>query len=137
MVSVTGVIAANGSSALGGGSGGGILVEAPVVEVTGTVVANGAGGNSGCLFGTSGQDGRLDATPAQGGTCGSGGSGGNGGAGSIAAGSGANVSLSSGAALAGHGGGGVGRIRINTAAGGFHRAGLFSPDPSTGAIATR
>jgi hypothetical protein len=40
-------------------------------------------------------------------------------------------------ALGGGGGGGVGRIRINTAAGGFHRAGLFSPNPSTGAIATR
>jgi hypothetical protein len=40
-------------------------------------------------------------------------------------------------AFGGYGGGGVGRIRINAAPGGFHRAGLFSPIPSTGAIVTR
>jgi hypothetical protein len=40
-------------------------------------------------------------------------------------------------AFGGGGGGGVGRIRINTAPGGFHRAGLFSPNPSTGSISTR
>lgn len=137
-IGIAGVIAVNGGSLAGGGSGGGILIEAPVVEVTGTLVANGAGGNSGCLLGTPGQDGRLDATPAQGGTCASGGAGGNGGAGSVAAGTGANVNLgTAGTALAGHGGGGVGRIRINTAPGGFQRAGLFSPNPSTGTIATR
>lgn len=139
-ISITGVVAANGSSSVGGGSGGGILIEAPIVEVTGSVVANGGGGNSGCLVSTPGEDGRLDATPAQGGTCSVGGAGGNGGAGSIAAGNGANAFLAgtgSSPAFGGHGGGGVGRIRINTAPVGFHRAGLFSPNPSTGAIATR
>jgi hypothetical protein len=40
-------------------------------------------------------------------------------------------------ALSGYGGGGYGRIRVNTAPGGFHRAGLFSPNPSTGSIAKR
>jgi hypothetical protein len=139
-ISIIGVVAANGSSLSGGGSGGGILIEAPIVEVTGSVVANGAGGNSGCLFATPGENGRLDTTPALGGTCSAGGAGGNGGAGAIAATDGASVHLAGpnlGAALAGHGGGGVGRIRINTAPGGFHRAGLFSPNPSTGPIATR
>jgi hypothetical protein len=140
-ISVTGVVAANGSSIFGGGSGGGILIEAPVVEVTGSVFANGAGGSCGFLLGTPGEDGRLDATPASGGTCGdAGGAGGNGGAGAIAATGGVSVHHTgpdSGGALAGHGGGGVGRIRINTAPGGFHRAGLFSPNPSTGTIATR
>lgn len=139
-ISITGVVATNGSSVSGGGSGGGILVEAPIIEVNGSMVANGAGGNSGCLFATPGENGRLDATPALGGTCSVGGTGGSGGASSIAAGNGANTFLAgtgSSPAWGGHGGGGVGRIRINTAPGGFHRAGLFSPNPSTGAIATR
>jgi hypothetical protein len=140
-ISIIGVVAANGSSVFGGGSGGGILIEAPIVEVSGSVVANGAGGNSGCLFETPGENGRLDATPALGGTCSSNneaGAGGNGAAGAIAATGGASIHLSnSDAALAGHGGGGVGRIRINSAPGNFHRAGLFSPNPTTGAIATR
>jgi hypothetical protein len=138
-ISITGVVAANGSSVSGGGSGGGILIEAPSVEVTGSVVANGGAGNSGCLIGILGESGHLDASPALGGTCGDiAGSGGNGGAGAVPATDGAGVHLStSDPALAGHGGGGVGRIRINTAPGGFHRAGLFSPNPSTGAIATR
>jgi hypothetical protein len=39
--------------------------------------------------------------------------------------------------FAGHGGGGVGRIRVNTAPGGLRTTGLFSPNPSTGALATR
>lgn len=141
-ISIIGVVAANGGSLSGGGSGGGILIEAPTVEVTGSVVANGAGGNGGCfLTPTPGENGRLDATPALGGTCSSNdeaGTGGNGAAGAIAATGGVSIHASdSGPALAGYGGGGVGRIRINSAPGGFHRAGLFSPDPSTGAIATR
>lgn len=139
-ISIIGVIAANGSSLAGGGSGGGILIEAPTVEVTGSVVANGAGGNGGCFLAMPGENGRFDATPALGGTCSSSeaGAGGNGGAGAIAATGGVSIHLANAdAALAGHGGGGVGRIRINTAPGGFHRAGLFSPSPSTGAIAVR
>lgn len=139
-ISIIGVIAANGSSLTGGGSGGGILIEAPTVEVTGSVVANGAGGNGGCFFGMAGENGRFDATPAQGRACFSStaGDGGNGGAGAIAATGGVSIHLpNADAALAGHGGGGVGRIRINTAPGGFHRAGLFSPSPSTGNIAIR
>lgn len=139
-IRIVGVVAANGSSSSGGGAGGGVLIEAPVVEVTGSVVTNGAGGKGGCIFALPGENGRFDATPARGGTCSSEeqGAGGNGAAGAIAATGGVSIHASdSGPALAGHGGGGVGRIRINTAPGGFHRAGLFSPNPTTGSIATR
>jgi hypothetical protein len=143
-ISISGVVAANGSASTGGGSGGGLLIEAPVVEVVGTVVANGGGGTTICNApGTVGTDGRFDAIPASGGVgCPpASGASGNGGAGSIAAESGASINeagMGSGViAIGGNGGGGVGRIRINTAPGGFHRAGLFSPNPSTGAIATR
>lgn len=141
-ITVTGVVAANGSPLTGGGSGGGILLEAPVVDVTGSLVANGAGGASGCLFSGPGEPGRLDGTPARGGTgCPPiAGSGGRGAAGATSAEDGENINdagMNQTVATGGNGGGGVGRIRINTAAGGFHRAGLFSPNPSTGAIATR
>lgn len=140
-IAITGVVAANGSSFIGGGSGGGILLEAPLVDITGTVVANGGGGAGGCLFPAVGENGHLDAAPATGGGTGCGGfgaNGGNGGAGTVPAGKGMSISISDGSdAFGGHGGGGAGRIRINTAPSGFHRAGLFSPNPSTGAIATR
>jgi hypothetical protein len=140
-IAVGGVIAANGSSFGSGGSGGGILLEAPLVEVSGSLVANGGAGSGGCLIPMVGEDGHLDSAPAMGSTgCADiGGSGGNGGAGMLPAGAGMSMTvLSSGSsAFGGYGGGGVGRIRINTAPGGFHRAGLFSPSPSTGAIATR
>ncbi len=138
---IGGVLAANGSSFIGGGSGGGILLEAPLVDVTGTVVANGGAGAGGCLFPEVGENGHLDAAPAIGGgtgCSGTGANGGNGGAGTVPAGRGTSISTpDAGNVFAGNGGGGVGRIRINTAPGGFHRAGLFSPNPSTGAIATR
>lgn len=142
-IAVGGVVAANGSSYAGGGSGGGILLEAPLVEISGSVVANGGAGAGGCLVPEVGENGHLDAAPAMGGgtgCSGAGANGGNGGAGSVPARSGMSTSvldISSSIAFGGGGGGGVGRIRINTAPGGFHRAGLFSPTPSTGAIATR
>ena len=143
-IAVSGAVAANGSSAIGGGSGGGILLEAPVVEVSGSVVANGGGGANGCglLAIVEGADGRLDATPASGSTapCSSSGvNGGNGGAGNIPAGGGPNnlSPPSTGGMFAGHGGGGVGRIRVNTVSGGLQVTGLFSPNPTTGTIASR
>jgi hypothetical protein len=142
-ITVGGVVAANGSSGSGGGSGGGILLEAPVVEVSGSLVANGGGGGGGCIFPKAGEDGRLDATPATGGDpCDTDGvKGGNGGAGNSGAGNGGSINQAgtgNAFAFAGYGGGGVGRIRVNTLSGGFHRTGgLFSPNPSTGAIATR
>jgi hypothetical protein len=142
-ITVSGVVAANGSSGSGGGSGGGILFEAPVVEVSGSLVANGGAGAGGCLFPKAGEDGRLDATPATGGDpCNTdGGKGGNGGAGNSGAGNGTSINQAgtgNAFAFAGYGGGGVGRIRVNTLSGGFHRTGgLFSPNPSTGAVTTR
>ena len=141
-IAISGVVAANGSAFVGGGSGGGILLEAPVVEISGAVVANGGGGSGGCFFPRIGEDGRLDATPAAGGApCdASGANGGNGGAGNTGAGNGVNantVGTGAPAAFGGFGGGSVGRIRINTVTGGLRVTGLFSPNPSTGTIATR
>lgn len=67
-----GTICANtGGSAGGGGSGGAIFVEAPRVEVSGTLAANGGSGGAGSdspanLQGTAGTDGRLTAEAAPG-----------------------------------------------------------------------
>lgn len=140
-ITVSGFVAANGSSASGGGSGGGILLEAPAVENTGAVVANGGGGAGGCLFPRAGEDGRLDTIPASGGTAcdiGNGRDGGSGGAGSQGARNGLSLSVAgTGPAFAGAGGGSVGRIRVNTVAGGLSGNGAFSPNPTTGLIGTR
>ncbi|HEX7840655.1 MAG TPA: hypothetical protein VF469_24425 [Kofleriaceae bacterium] len=141
-IAVSGVVAANGGSSSGGGSGGGILLEAPAVEVPGNLVANGAAGNGGCLFPAGAEDGRLDATPATGsaGCGGQGGQGGNGAAGNsfARAGTGINgVSIGSNIVFGGSGGGGGGRIRVNTIAGGLKATGIFSPNPSTGNLASR
>lgn len=141
-IAVAGVIAANGSSYSGGGSGGGILLEAPVVEVPGNVVGNGGAGAGGCFLPHVGEDGRLDATPATGGVpCDTnGGNGGNGAARNAGAGGGISVngvSLGSQFAFGGYGGGGGGRIRVNTVSRGLNITGVFSPNPSTGAVATR
>lgn len=132
------IVAANGSGSYGGGgSGGGILIEAPTLEIAGRVVANGGGGGS-CI---SGQDGRLNATSASGGVNDVAchfphGSGGNGAAGSLEAGVGESIS-SRLQSFGGSGGGGVGRIRVNTASGGIRGAGIFSPAPSTGTLGSR
>lgn len=140
-ISVVGVLAANGSSYSGGGSGGGILLEAPIVAVPGSLVANGGAGADTCLLNVSyGEDGRLDAMPARGGMAcdpaiGSGG--GNGGARNDEARPGNNLTVTNKVAIAGNGGGGVGRIRINTVSGGVDATGIISPNPSTGTIATR
>jgi hypothetical protein len=140
-ITVSGTVAANGASFVTGGSGGGILLEAPLVEVRGSVVANGGSGAGVCrVFDLiPGEDGRLDAKPATGGAtsaCGTptGADGGNGGAGSMDAHGGAsNVP----GGFGGHGGGGVGRIRVNTVSLGLQVTGLLSPNPTTGPIATR
>jgi len=141
-ISISGVLAANGASASGGGSGGGILLEAPVIEITGNVVANGGAGAGGCFLPKAGEDGRLDAIPATGGlACDptTGGNGGNGAAGTTFARAGASLNLAgiSNIVFAGHGGGGAGRIRVNTPAGGLTASGVFSPNPSTGTLGTR
>jgi hypothetical protein len=144
-ITISGIVAVNGGKGAGGagGSGGGILLEAPIVEISGSVVANGAGGTSGCFLSAPSiaEDGRLDAMPAAGGaSCNSfTGAGGRGGARDFAASIGATVDQSGTGNLAagGCGGGSVGRIRVNTVSGGLRATGLFSPNPSTGTIATR
>jgi hypothetical protein len=142
-IAVVGVVAANGASMSGGGSGGGLLLEAPAIDISGNVVANGGAGAGGRLLPRAAEDGRLDATPAKGGTgCDPQLSrgGGDGAAGTSGARSGGDInvtSLNSRIALGGHAGGGVGRIRINTASGGLKITGLFSPNPTTGTIVPR
>lgn len=141
LVTVGGAVAANGSSFGSAGSGGGVLIEAPAVDVMGAVVANGAGGSSGCVIPVRGEDGRLDTTPAAPGTtcpAGNGASGGRGSSLTAVAANGADISrTTTGVVFGGHGGGGVGRIRINTLVGGLHVTGVFSPSPTTGTLATR
>lgn len=150
-ITATGIVAANGGSAgnigggliasrfgAGGGSGGGILLEAPVVEIAGRVVTNGAGGG---LRVHGAKDGGLDATAAMGAQPYTDGilvrseHGGQGGAGSSPATVGWPYDVLSGA-LTTVGGGGGGRIRVNTATGGIRGTGLFSPPPSTGVLAS-
>jgi hypothetical protein len=85
-LSISGGLTANGTSLGGGGSGGGILLEAPIVLLSGNAVANGGAGPGGCGFiPIRGEDGRIDAVPATGGVgCSDlGGNGGNGAAGNI------------------------------------------------------
>jgi hypothetical protein len=140
---VQGILSANGSSASGGGSGGGILLEAPNVQVSGNVVANGGAGAGGGFIPAEGEDGRTDDQPALGGPSGDSnlGQGGNGAAGNVAATAGQNINFDSGLStdlnFAGHGGGGVGRIRVNTITDGLVDTGIFSPTPTTGPIGTR
>jgi hypothetical protein len=50
---------------------------------------------------------------------------------------GASHLAGAGSAYGGYGGGGVGRIRINTVSSGLRATGLFSPNPTTGTITTR
>jgi hypothetical protein len=120
--------------ACGGGSGGGVLLEAPAIDVGfgSAIAANGGGGAGGCT--AQGEDSRISDDRAPGGTCAEFGDGGAGAAASLAALNGANNSVAAGA-----GGGGAGRIRINTTAGGLMVDGgaVVSPAPSIGLIRTR
>lgn len=136
---VEGIISANGSSSAGGGSGGGILLEAPAVVISGNVVANGGAGAAGGFAPKAGEDGRTDSTPATGATAtdpASSGNGGNGAAGATGATAGQDKTVN-GIVFGGHGGGGVGRIRINTTATGLTTTGIVSPNPSIGMISVR
>jgi hypothetical protein len=106
----------------GGASGGAILLESPIVVVSGNLGANGGGGMS--VF-QSGADATANAVAAAGavpyGGAGSAGSTINGSAGSGGASNGQN----------GGGGGGAGRIRINTSSGSATITGIVSPSMST------
>ncbi len=136
-ITIAGVVAANGAKGRGGGSGGGILLEAPIVEVPGLIVANGGGGDGIGVQSGTGEDGRLDATPARGGApLNNGvvwGAGGNGGAGNTSATDG-EAATSDVIAGGGHGGGGFGRIRVNTAPGGHIGGGIYSPTATFGPV---
>lgn len=101
----------------GGGSGGAILVEAPKVNVQGTLAANGGGGGYGCA-------GELASTPACGGTSY------EGGVGSSAI-DGNGAPGADGDSYGGGGGGGAGRIRIVTHAESAQVPGTVSPAFST------
>jgi hypothetical protein len=119
---------------LGGGSGGGILIEAPIIDV-----GDGAGlfanGGGGACSAAPGSDGLLSESPAPGGSCSAAdlGSGGAGGARNVAAAGGEPGSARGG------GGGGVGRIRLNVGTNGLilRNGSLLSPAPSLGPIRLR
>lgn len=149
---IAGTVAANGSSDGSAGSGGGILLEAPIVDVPGKVFANGA--SAGLPSGTqspygcgNGEDGKLDTKPAVGGRgcqqVGGGildfiaGGNGWGAALSVEATDGESVDTrTTTPSRGGNGGAGVGRIRINAVPDGV-RGGIFSPSPSKGTLGTR
>ncbi len=113
----------------GGGSGGAILLEAPTVEVAGTLAANGGSGGGGNV--TGGNDGSPNATPATGGAAGTSWSGGDGAAAAtVSGGNGGNGDVAQSYSPGG-GGGGAGWIRINTTSGTATVSGTISPATST------
>jgi hypothetical protein len=114
------ISAPGGGGCSGGGSGGAILLEAPSVQIAGSVAANGGSGGaaSNGVAGTAGSTGAPGASGGAGTAMGGSGSAGstiNGGPGTYASGSG------------GGGGGGAGRIRINTMTGSAAITGTVSP----------
>ncbi len=121
----------------GGGAGGGVLLEAPVVtmDATAGIFANGGGGKCG-VFGSA-QSGQRSTSAASGQTCGADtGSGGNGAATGIAAQNGANGLNDD--PVGGGGGGGMGRIRVNLPLGTtFTPGGSVSGVLSQGTLQTR
>jgi hypothetical protein len=154
-VSITGVLAvdgddggtdqasAQGIAIYGGGAGGGILVEAPDVELgpNAALLARGGGGGSTGIAVMSAIDanpiaGVICATPSA--SCGNGGSGA---APGVDAQAGVNVNYNTSATLvtAGGGGGGLGRIRINTPTGTYNKSNttVEAGALTTGTLATR
>jgi hypothetical protein len=115
-----------------------VLLEAPIVEISGNIVANGGAGAGGGFLPVQGEDGRTDDQPAAGGVPAdtNAGGGGDGAAGSTGAKPGQSINQPN-LVFGGHGGGGVGRIRINTPEGGLTIGGIASPNPSTGDLAVR
>ncbi len=123
----------------GGGSGGGILLEAPaiLVETGASLSATGGGGSCG-QFG-SGEDGNSSAARAAGGSCSAlnEGNGGNGGAGTNTGGLSGQAN-SSPNGVGGGGGGGVGRIQVNLPLGtSFAPEGIVSPAATAGVLGLR
>jgi hypothetical protein len=112
----------------GGGAGGGVLLEAATIDVTGVVAANGGGGGA-SNGGQPGGAGAPGATAAPGGPDPGGNAerGGDGGADDAPDGETAPDELYN----CGGGGGGVGRIRLNTRSGSAGIAGTVSPRSPT------
>lgn len=135
LLSATGVIHAGGgggssgsTTGAGGGSGGAILIEADSATILGTLAANGGGGGSGGEY-VDGSDATPDDASALGSTSTDGASkGGNGAAAATI--NGGNGTRAEKAYPAG-GGGGAGRIRINTTSGAATISGTISPSAST------
>jgi hypothetical protein len=121
----------------GGGAGGGILLEAPMVTLVATagIFANGGGGS--CSVNGGAGNGQRSTDVALGQTCGGDtGNGGNGAAGTTAAQNGANGLNDD--PVGGGGGGGMGRIRVNLPLGtSFSPAGAISGSLSAGTLQTR
>ncbi len=136
----------NSNVGTGGGAGGGILIEAPVVALADTAVltARGQGGASGdtSTMWTPNFGSALSGAACQFGTCGTGG---EGAVGATAAGlDGGSIDILTGLLLgqndrtSGGGGGGIGTIRINTADGALEgSAAVVSGAFSVGTLATR
>lgn len=143
LVAPSGAISAGGAGgdrgatlsgvASGGGSGGALLLEAPTVNVAGTLAANGGGGGGNAGAESPGENGKAGADAAAGGAGVE--VGGTGSAGAALDGGNAtwtNVKDPTGLiAGASGGGGGAGRIRINTATGAATITGVISPSLTT------
>jgi hypothetical protein len=131
-VGATGRIDAGGggadNNASGGGSGGAILIEAPQVSNGGLLAVNGGGGSA-ARGGSGGQDGQASELPAAGETAAAGTD--LDGAGSAGANIHGEDGKSTGTTDSLGGGGGAGRIRINTQSGTGGLAGKLSPDATT------
>ena len=116
----------------GGGSGGALLIESPSVTVDGALAANGGAGGS---CGNSGGNGLPSAKPAAGGSSTQSGPtvvGGSGSAGATTQGGDGQASTNPEFSCTAGGGGGAGRIRINTSAGKASVAGAsLSPGDAT------
>jgi hypothetical protein len=124
-------IDAHGNGAVkGGGAGGAILLEAPVVKVEGSLTAN--GGSGGAPGGQSGVPGNRTSTPVLGGRNEENLNGGDGAAGTQIDGTDGvtNTGLPDGEGSA-SGAGGAGWIRINTRSGAAEISGLVSPALTT------
>jgi hypothetical protein len=127
----------------GGSAGGGVVLEAPVVVVSGAasaIAANGGGGGcgGGDMITSSAEEGRLDDQRAAGCVSVDMGDGGKGGAGTTPNGT-PGEDMAGCPMVAGQGGGGVGRIRINNADGAFTptNGAVISPPASVGTVGRR
>ncbi|MFN0250450.1 MAG: hypothetical protein ACKV2T_26455 [Kofleriaceae bacterium] len=121
----------------GGGSGGGILLEAPVVEMAGTSGLTANGGAGSCATQGAASNGLASERVALGQRCsGDTGDGGNGAASANGATNGGDGSGTG--PVGGGGGGGAGRIRVNLPAGAtFVPGGVASPAASVGLLGVR